>query len=222
MCIVQNEQLVVEKCLDEGLTHSQTLLPLIQHALQEASLAIENIDLFAVAAGPGSFTGLRIALALVKGLALAGRVPVAPVSTLCAMALASGVHGLVLPAINARRQEVYWGLYECGESGCTQLVADTAGPAKDLLKHDILMKLQQDPVILVGDGAQICYNQISCTLKAVIQPTMAHSLSYGVALAGNTMWSQHKALPASGVAPVYLRLSQAERERAAREGTAKP
>lgn len=216
VCIVQKGQVTYQQKLEEGLTHSQTLLPLLQNAMQKAGVSPAQVGLYAISAGPGSFTGLRIGLALVKGLALPYNTPVVPVSTLQAMAIAAGVQGVVLPAINARRQEIYWGLYTCEDGLCTPLRADAVGPAQALKNDDILMKLQCGGLFLVGDGAQLCYNQFGCMQQAQITP-LAHSIAYGVALAGYKGWQAGNAISAEKTRPVYLRLSQAERERKERK-----
>lgn len=204
-----------QRTLNEGLTHSQTLLPLVDDAFAAAGLAPADLRCFAVTVGPGSFTGLRIGLGLVKGLAMPANIPVVPVSTLLALALATaeaGYEGIVLAALDARRGEVYAGLFECAEGGCRRLLEDTAGPAEKIMKKT--WKITKKSVWLVGDGAQMCYNasmygQTGLLLPAAERPSAARGAALAALQTGDTGgW-----LPAAETTPEYLRLSQAERER---------
>lgn len=207
VCILQGGHLLQEEFLDEGLTHSETLLALVQKALGLAGLEAADIGAYAVTAGPGSFTGLRIGLSLVKGLALPHSTPVVPVSTLHAHALASGCRGVVVAALDARRSEVYWAAFQCGDT-CLRLTNDAAGPAAGIpvALGDIAV-----PQFFVGDGADLCYNVYGSGQVV----SLAHTVARGAAL--YTLQHIPDALPAEDVYPIYLRLSQAQRERAARQ-----
>ena len=192
-----------------GLTHSRTLLPMAEDMLKNAELTLQDVDLIAVAHGPGSFTGIRIGVSTVKGLAWAGDKPCVGVSTLEAMAwhgLAAG--GYVCPVMDARRSQVYNALFEIKDGRPQRLCPDRpialAELAEDVKKLDA-------PVFLVGDGAAITRaffdaQGIPCR---VAPENLLWQDAWGVAMAA----LDKEPGSADSLLPVYLRLSQAERER---------
>ena len=192
-----------------GLTHSRTLLPMAEDMLKNAELTLRDVDLIAVAHGPGSFTGIRIGVSTVKGLAWAGDKPCVGVSTLEAMAwhgLAAG--GYVCPVMDARRSQVYNALFEIKDGRPQRLCPDRpialAELAEDVKKLDA-------PVFLVGDGAAITRaffdaQGIPCR---VAPENLLWQDAWGVAMAALDKEPGN----ADSLLPVYLRLSQAERER---------
>lgn len=209
VCILQDDTLLYEKEIDEGLTHSETLLPLVQEAFAQTGLAPQDVSLFAASAGPGSFTGLRIGLSLAKGMAAPFGLPLAPVSTLWALALASGeAEGTLIPALNARRGEVYAAAFDPAKH-FGRLMDDTAAPAAEL--EPILAKLRT-PIYFLGSGAEICYTLFREKYD-VRQLTARFPIARGVALAARQMEAAGDVPPAEQARPNYLRLSQAERER---------
>ena len=201
---------------NNGLTHSRTLMPLVDSMLCNASLTLDDIDLIAVAHGPGSFTGLRIGVSAAKGLAWAKGLPCCGVSTLEAMARGvSDFDGLIVCAMDARRQQVYHALFR-GENGAlTRLCDDCAIGLEELADH--LRGLPQ-PKLVVGDGAQLCYDYLTaagipCRLAS---PDHRFQNAAGAALAAEDMARAGQTCTAQDLQPVYLRLSQAERERLAK------
>ena len=192
-----------------GLTHSRTLLPMAEDMLKNAELTLRDVDLIAVAHGPGSFTGIRIGVSTVKGLAWAGDTPCVGVSTLEAMAwhgLAAGSY--VCPVMDARRSQVYNALFEIRDGRPQRLCPDRpialAELAEDVKKLDA-------PVFLVGDGAAITKaffdaQGIPCR---VAPENLLWQDAWGVAMAAMDKEPGN----ADSLLPVYLRLSQAERER---------
>lgn len=153
VALMQDGRLLYEVYFDGGLTHSETLLPLIDTCLKLCGLTCADIDLFGVNAGPGSFTGLRIGLAAVKGLAFPRNTPCAPVSTLEALAAGHVGQGTVLCALDARRGQVYSAAFDLATH--TRLLDDdarTAGSLADFVKNC------KKPLFFVGDGAYLCYN----------------------------------------------------------------
>ena len=197
-----------------GLTHSRTLLPMVDALLKNADLTLDDINAIAIAAGPGSFTGLRIGIAAVKGLAWAADKPCLGVSTLEAMAyhgLAAGEGALVCAAMDARRSQIYNALFEIRGGKPVRLCGDRAISLAELGEE--LGKMQKS-AFLVGDGAQLCYNTcLDMGIPAVLAPgNLVSQSAWGVAMAA---FGQTPA-PAEELLPVYLRLSQAERERQAR------
>ncbi len=210
VCVRQNGKVLFCKTLAEGLTHSETLLPLAKAAFAATGLTPCDVDAFAVTAGPGSFTGLRIGMALAKGLALPGNVPLAPVSTLRAVALASGEAGVVVPALDARRNEVY--CMALNTATGRVLLPETAGPPTVLAG---VLDDAPESVFFVGDGAQICYNTLKRGSVSSIAGAALH-IAAGAAEIGEEMLAAGTCVPANEAAIRYLRLSQAERERAAK------
>ena len=174
----------------------------------------QDVTAVAVAAGPGSFTGVRIGVAAAKGFAWGADIPCHGVSTLEAMALSLGVHtGFVLPVMDARREQVYTALFYA-ENGVLQRKTEDRAIALSQLAEEI--KNLQAPVFLVGDGSNLCYNTLSSQCPQLVLPPehRMHQRASGVALAA---LQGHSDGNGNALTPNYLRLSQAERERLARE-----
>lgn len=214
VCLLRDGTVLHEALLDKGLTHSETLLPLVRQVLADAGLAVSGVDVLAVTGGPGSFTGLRIGMALAKGLALPDNIPALAVSTLRSLAIASGQSGLVLPALDARRGEVYWAAFSCQPGVCRRLAPDDAAPASAAAAWLSALPAGDSPVFWVGDGAQICYNALEPAKAQSSLAALRYPIARGTALAAYAAWQRGEAVPAAALRPRYLRLSQAERERA--------
>lgn len=212
VCVMQDGKILYTQVLQQGLTHSETMLPLVQKALAQTGITVASLGCIALAAGPGSFTGLRIGMALAKGFAMPGNIPVAPVPTLLATALGSGATGLVVPALDARRGEVYWAAFKCDSARCVRLAPDTAGPVQEIGKTINLCA--DPPAVFVGDGAQLCYNVYNLKLPLQLPAPLSPNTAKGVAIAAARMAKEGLCVPAAQLAPSYLRLSQAERQRA--------
>ena len=199
-----------------GLTHSRTLLPMVEDMLKNSELSIQDIDAVAIAAGPGSFTGLRIGIAAVKGLAWAAEKPCIPASTLEAMAWPLAyLEGNIVCAMDARRQQIYNAAFLAEGGTLTRLREDRAisleEAAADLAGMD-------GPMYIVGDGAEMCCNYfrlqgIACQMAPV---HLRLQSAVGVGMAAQRLWPEG-AVTAQDLSLTYLRLSQAERERLARE-----
>lgn len=215
VALLQEGNVLCEVFSDCGLTHSETLLPLLDKALQQAGKTPAAVDLWGVCAGPGSFTGLRIGLATVKGLSFASNAPCAGVSTLEALAWgACPGEGTVLAALDARRNEVYWAAFALGDTP-QRLTADCATPVADLQNF---VETCKKPLFFVGDGAYLCYTKYSALCGVVPAPKKAR-LCNGVAVckAALAMQMRGECTTPAALLPRYLRLSQAERERAAKQ-----
>ncbi len=208
-CIMQDRTIISEEHCDTGLTHSQTLLFLAQRVFEKAQLSPSDIDICAIVSGPGSFTGLRIGLALAKGLFFSSSTLMTPVSTLHAIAACSGIHGTVVSALDARRNEVYWAAFSCDEHGTHRLTDDAAAPVSELSSF---LQSATSPVFFLGDGAYLCYDTFgdySCVQRR--DNTQVLPIARGAAvLAGE---SDSELILPKNTTPRYLRLSQAERER---------
>lgn len=209
VALVRDGKLISQYSQCSGLTHSRTLLPMAEDMLKNAELGLDKVDVFAVAYGPGSFTGIRIGVSTVKGLAWATEKPCVGVSTLEAMAwhgLAAG--GYICSVMDARRSQVYNGLFKIEGEKPFRLCEDRA-IALPLL-GDELKKLDA-PVFLVGDGAELTAAYLKEQgLPYVLAPdNLRWQSAWGVAMAAMDKTPGN----ADELLPVYLRLSQAERER---------
>ena len=217
--IVRSGELLYEGFVSAGHTHSETLLPLVDTALAAAGLGPADIELWGVCAGPGSFTGLRIGLAAVKGLAFVHGAPCAAVPTLQALAYSCPPgQGTVLAALDARRGEVYWAAFDLADH--SRLTPDAAAPLAALADF---IKNCKKPLFFVGDGAGLCYNGYGFVPGVVpCPPALRTCRGAGVALAAGAMQKAGQCVPAAQLQPCYLRLSQAERERLARGQALQP
>ena len=197
-----------------GLTHSRTLLPMVDNVLNSCGESMEHVDVVAVAAGPGSFTGLRIGVATAKGLAWPEDKDCAACSTLESMAwpLAHMKGKLIVCAMDARRSQVYNALFLATGDGLERLSEDRAISLADLAEE---VKKYENEKIVVGDGAKLCYNTLSeMGLPLTLAPEHLRMQSgWGVARAAEELAKQEKLIKGEALNAVYHRLSQAERER---------
>lgn len=188
------------------LTHSKTLLPMCEDMLKNCEVKISDIDAIACARGPGSFTGIRIGVATVKGMAWAADKPCIGVSTLEAMAW-HGVPagGIICPVMDARRSQVYNAVFRIENNMPVRLTEDRAISIEELIKEN------HENVFLVGDGAKITAQQFeAANIKYRMAPeNLVYQDAWGVAKAAEGK----ELLTSAELLPVYLRLSQAERER---------
>ena len=195
-----------------GLTHSVTLLPMAEALLKNCGVQLTEVDVLAVSQGPGSFTGIRIGVSTVKGLAFADNKPCVGVSTLEAMAwngTAAGEGSLICCAMDARRDQVYNALFRIRDGKPERLCQDRAISLAELSEE--LRKMQPEPVFVTGDGGRITFDALQkAGLPACLAPEpLRWQSAWGVCMAAQ----DKPAMPASELLPTYLRLSQAERER---------
>ncbi|MCI8496955.1 MAG: tRNA (adenosine(37)-N6)-threonylcarbamoyltransferase complex dimerization subunit type 1 TsaB [Clostridiales bacterium] len=209
--VLEDDRLIAEFFVNAGLTHSQTLMPMVESTLKNAAVDMADIDLFAVSQGPGSFTGIRIGVAAVKGMAQALDKPCVGISTLEAVAYQfTGLECVVCAAMDARRQQVYNALFRVEGDQVERICEDRAVSLAEL-EQDIVY--YDEGVTLAGDGARLCYQTFSPD-KADFRlalPALLYQRSYGVGLAAfHKNNSDYQT--AEQLNPVYLRLPQAERE----------
>lgn len=207
--LVKDGRLISQYSQCSGLTHSRTLLPMGEDMLKNAELKLSDVDMLAVAHGPGSFTGIRIGVSMVKGLAWAGDKPCVGVSTLEALAwhgLAAG--GYVCPVMDARRNQVYNAIFRI-ENGRPVRVTEDRPIALEELAEEI--RALNAPMFLVGDGAELTEKYLTSQgLECTVAPeNLRWQSAWGVAMAAE----DKEPGTADSLLPVYLRLSQAERER---------
>ena len=209
VALVRDGALLSQYSQCSGLTHSRTLLPMAEDMLKNAEMSLKDVDCFAVAHGPGSFTGIRIGVSTVKGLAWAADKPCVGVSTLEAMAwhgLSAG--GYVCPVMDARRSQVYNALFKIENGRPERLCEDRPIGLAELSAE---LRGLNVPVLLVGDGAAItgAWLDREGIAYTVAPENLLWQSAWGVAMAA----SEKEPRSCDELLPVYLRLSQAERER---------
>lgn len=209
--LAQDGRLLALSCQNSGLTHSVTLLPMAEALLKNAGMTIADVDAVAVAHGPGSFTGVRIGVSAAKGLCWGADKPAIGVSTLEAMAWngeCAPAGSLICCAMDARRNQIYNALFTF-ENGAPKRLSPDRAISLALLAGEL--KNEQKPIFVLGDGAVLCYNYLSeQNISAVLAPeNLRMQTAYGVCRAAEGK----PPISAGGLIPVYLRLSQAERER---------
>lgn len=221
VALLENDRPLASYQIDAGLTQSELLLPMAEHILASLSLSFADIGLFAVSAGPGSFTGVRIGTALVKGLAFGKDIPCVAVSTLAALAEnLAGFPGLLLPVMDARRSQVYAATFRSVDGVPVRLSEDRAVPIDTLIRE---IAGEKETVLPVGDGAAPVLSALrDAGIPCIAPPILLLSenavsvgrVAYRKYLAGETVSDE-------ALRPTYLRLPQAERERLEKEGVAK-
>lgn len=201
--IGENGKTLISRFTNNGLTHSQTLMPMVAECLDECGLTMKQIGAVAVTVGPGSFTGVRIGISTAKGLAMGADIGVIPVSSLASLAEnGAGEKTLLCSVFDARCGQVYNALFD----GSKRLTPDRA-----LTIVQLRDELAGKPVLLFGDGAKLCAEQIP---DAVLAPEeKRHIIAAGIIAAAQ----KEKPVDFENIKPVYLRLSQAEREREGRQ-----
>ena len=217
VALTENGKLLGESYQNTGLTHSQTLMVMAEDVLKQCGKTAADVEAVAVAAGPGSFTGVRIGVAAAKGFAWGAEIPCFGVSTLEAMAESLGVYdGYVCPCMDARRNQVYNAVFSAQSGELTRVTEDRAIALSDLKEE---LKKAEKPVFLVGDGANLCYNTLRADVPNLILPPehRIHQRAVGVAILAQRMHDAGIAPSGGELEPNYLRLSQAEREKLERE-----
>ena len=215
--VCEDGRLLAQSFQNCGLTHSRTLLPMVRDMLRNCGLDLSDIDVIAVAAGPGSFTGLRIGISTAKGLAWPGDKPACGVSTLEAMAWnAAHIDGVICCAMDARRKQVYQAFFSAEGGRLTRLTPDRAISLEELFAE---IKNMEKMPLLVGDGANLCYNYaLEQGVPIRLAPeNLRWQTAYGVAMAARDKAERGECASAGALTAQYLRLSQAERERLARQ-----
>ena len=211
------QTLLAESYQNTGLTHSQTLMSMAQDLLKNCQKQPSDVTHLAVAAGPGSFTGVRIGVAAAKGFAWGAELPVYGVSTLEAMALGLGVYdGHVCACMDARRSQVYNAIFLADEGTLTRVSQDRAISLEELCTE---LEHIDGPIFLVGDGSKLTYNTLKDRIPNLVMPMeyRMHQRGIGVALAAVQSIARGESGNGAELTPNYLRLSQAERERLERQ-----
>ena len=209
--VTENGKVVSSFYINTGLTHSQTLMPMIDSALKCADINLDDIGLIAVNKGPGSFTGIRIGVAAAKGLADVKNIPTIGTSTLEAMAYNLPLTDCIACCVmDARCNQVYTALFDISAGIVTRITDDSAISVDDLKEN---LKKYEKVKILVGDGAEMCYNKMINDVEGLkIAPeNLRYQNAVGVCHAAE-QYDSDSFVPANELVPEYLRLPQAERE----------
>lgn len=206
-------RLMGEFYLNTKTTHSQTLMPLVEALLKTASVGLNDIDVFAVNAGPGSFTGVRIGVSTVKGMTMPLDKKCASVSTLESMAYCMPyTSGIVCAVMDARCSQVYNALFMLDNGNVNRLTDDRAISMAELEAD--LGNYEENSIYLVGDGAELCYEAFGEKYPFVIltPENIRFQHAYGTAKAAEKMAAENRLCSSDELMPLYLRLPQAERE----------
>ena len=218
VAVVEDDVLVAEYTVNYKKTHSQTLLPMLDEIVKMTELDLESVDAIAVAAGPGSFTGLRIGSATAKGLGLALKKPLVAIPTVEGLAYnLYDTPGLICPIMNARRKQVYTGLYRFTDYKLEVVEDQMAVPMKEMITK---LNAYGQNVTFLGDGVAVFRDLIAEELEVPYSLAPAHvnkQRAAAVAALGLIYYREGKTETAMEHVPDYLRVSQAERERAERE-----
>lgn len=211
VAVLSDSKLLSESFTNTGLTHSQTLMPMIDNTVRGANIDIKDIDFFAVNNGPGSFTGVRIGVAAVKGMAQMLGKPCVEISTLESLAYNLIDNNCIAVCVmDARCQQVYTASFDCDGNTVTRLCDDEAIAISDLEER---LTNYKKTVIFVGDGAMLCYNYYKDRLPcSVISEGRRHQKALSVALAATLKIEKGETVSANELMPSYLRLPQAQRE----------
>ena len=215
VAITENEKLLAQFSINNGNTHSETLLPMVEAVMKHSKTEMDEIGLFVSSNGPGSFTGVRIGSATVKGLAFDRNVPCIDVSTLEALAFnLRGFNGILCPVMNARRNQVYNALFRWADGTLIRLTPDRAISIEELQEELVSIG---EPVYLSGDGYDITLKGFDRITPEFTPEVLRHQNAYSVARCGLAAYKRGEAKTDLTIAPTYLRPSQAERERNEKE-----
>lgn len=218
VAVTEDDNLLGEYTINYKKTHSQTLLPMLDEVAKMIELDLKTVDVIAVSAGPGSFTGLRIGSATAKGLALALDKKIVSVPTVDALAYNIwNCTDVICPLMDARRQQTYTGLYTFADGRMQTLLPQCVVQIEEIINK---VNDMGKPVVFLGDGVPVFADFIAQHCKVPYQYAPAHcnkQRAASVAALGAILYGEGKEEPAAEHKPDYLRLSQAERERQEKE-----
>lgn len=213
VALVSDDIMVAEYTIHYKKTHSQTLLPMLDEIVKMTEIQLNEIDAIAVAAGPGSFTGLRIGSSTAKGLGLALKKPIIGIPTVEGLAYnLYGTEKIICPLMDAKRNQVYTGIYEFEYDNMKVITEQKAVSLSEIIEE--LNQIGRD-VIFLGDGVEVYKNQIEKMVAIPVQFAPAHlskQRAGAIAALAQIYYKEGKYETAEAHKPVYLRLSQAEKE----------
>lgn len=213
--VLRDDRVLASYFSHTGLTHSQTLMPMVQSVLNTARISVSDLNALAVTVGPGSFTGVRIGVSAIKGLAFADDLPCVAVSTLSSLArnvCGLPFRGVVCCAMDARCQQVYCALFSQNEAGEQERLTADEAISLDTLRERLLS--YNLSIMFVGDGAQLCYDTLRDSISdcALAPLSVRWQSAVSVALEAQDALERGDTISAQDLLPTYLRLPQAERE----------
>lgn len=210
VALVEDEKIISEFFMNSGLTHSETLAPMIEAVLKNSKIKPQEIDLFAVSNGPGSFTGLRIGVATIKAMALATNKPCIGISSLYALALNAGYsNSIVCACMDARRSQLYNALFKIDGDKIIRLTEDRAISVENLITE---LRNFDEKTEFVGDGAVVCYNSTEKNLLHALAPEKNRYIkASSIAFAAKEMYSNGGVFDSCDLLLNYIRVPQAER-----------
>lgn len=209
VAITENGKVLAENFINNGLTHSQTLMPMVEKTINESGISVKDIDFFAITHGPGSFTGVRIGIASVKGMADALDKKCLPISTLEAIAEPLKNEDVIACAVmDARCNQVYTAIFNNGERLCDDKAVLIDELGEELKQYD-------KKIVFIGDGSVLCYDKLHEIIQdcdvADEKIRYVHGESIGF-VAENKIKNGEEPINSANLVPFYLRLPQAERE----------
>ena len=222
VAVTDGDQILGYSTINNGLTQSELLLPMAENLLKDLKMTFNDMEILATSVGPGSFTGVRIGVSLVKGLAFGRNIPCVGVSTLEALAEnLSPLKGILVPCMDARRGQVYSATFSYDGEKIERLTEDRAIALTDLAQE--LKKYEGQAIYLSGDGYDVAFKALT---KAGVELRKTPELlilenAVSVAMVAKKMYENGEAITDSELSPVYLRMPQAERERLEREAQKK-
>lgn len=212
---VKDEKILGQYYINAGLTHSTTLMPMVQGMLENAKLSLDNVDYYAVSVGPGSFTGLRIGISAIKGIALAKNKPCVAVSTLEAMAY-NYVYTdtLVCAVIDARCNRFFNAIFKCSADGTVERLCEDRALSYEEIAQELTSNYSNEKIVLVGDGAIMAQKLMGDLVPnlTIAPPHLMYQQSNGVAMVAQNMIEQGKVVTSQQLLPSYLSLPQAQKE----------
>ncbi len=212
---VKDGKILGQYYINAGLTHSTTLMPMVQAMLENAKLSLDDVDYYAVSVGPGSFTGLRIGISATKGIALAKNKPCVAVSTLEAMAYNYAyTDALVCAVIDARCNRFFNAIFKCSADGTVERLCEDRALSYEEIAEELNSKYSNENIVLVGDGAVVAQGLMADLVPNLktAPPHLVYQQSNGVAMVAQRLIKQGKSVTSQQLLPLYLSLPQAQRE----------
>jgi len=214
VCISEDSKIIAQSFMNVKLTHSQTLMPMIEATLKSALLSIDDIEGVSVSAGPGSFTGVRIGISVAKGITTPKRLPCVAVSSLLSMAYGFiGQDTTVCAVMDARCNQFYNAIFEIKGDCVKRCCDDRAVLCEDLIS-DLKSNYGNNNIIICGDGADLFYSKANTQLNNIkLAPEhLKYQSAVGVGFASLLSFANKDTVTSEELLPIYLRLPQAERE----------
>lgn len=221
VAVLDGDRVLGHYTVDNGLTQSELLLPMAENLLESLKMTFNDIELYTTSVGPGSFTGVRIGVSLIKGLAFGKNIPCVEVSTLEALAEnLSGIPGIIVPCMDARRAQVYSATFRSDGESLSRITEDRAIALSDLASE---LSSYDENIYLVGDGYAVAKSAMEkAEVKTMNTPELLILESaVSVGKVAKKKYEKGEFVSDSKLAPIYLRMPQAERERLEREAANK-